>query len=76
MRVPSLRAFQAQLALMIAFVQITDVGLFSSAFEGGPDPIVRRGLVAIHSKIELRIGAKVGGNLFRFHLVDVVGISF
>ena len=43
-----LRAFKAQLALMIALVQITEVGLFSSALEGSPDPIVRRGLGAIH----------------------------
>jgi hypothetical protein len=42
-----LGALQAQFALVLALVQVTEVGLFVRALEGSPDPIVRRDLRAI-----------------------------
>src|SRR3984957_21088184 len=71
-----LSALEAQFALVVTLMQVADVRLFRRAFEWSPDAIVRRGLCAVRSQSELRIGAEKRGDLFGLHLVHVVGIGF
>ncbi len=71
-----LGALQAELALVFALVQVTDVGLFSCPLERSPDPIVWRGLRAVRRKCELRIGTEKCSDLFSLHLVHVIGVGF
>ena len=76
MRVPSLRALQAQLALVFALVQITEVGLFSGALEVGCQTPLCGAICLPSADIrELRIGPKESRDLLRLHFVHVVGIG-
>ena len=70
-----LRAFQPQLAFVIALVQVTEVGLHECALERLPHAIVGRDLSSVGRRRQLWIRPQIRGDLFGAHLVHVVGIG-
>ncbi len=71
-----LGALEAQLALVVALVQIADGWHDISSFEGLPDAVVGRDLGAVRGQGECGVGAKIGGDFLGAHLVHIQSIGF
>jgi hypothetical protein len=70
------RALPAEFPLVLAFVEIAQSALVLSASERRPSSLVRRELGSICGKVELRVGAKIGGDLFGPELVNTESVRF
>ena len=57
-------------------MEIAESALVLSASERRPRSLVRRELGSIHSKIKLRIGAKIGRDLFGPKFIDTESVRF
>ena len=73
---PFYRALPTKLPLVLAFVEIAESALVLSASERRPRSLVRRELGSICGKVELRVGPKIGGDLFGPKFVDTESVRF
>ncbi len=76
MRVPSFALSQAQLAFVVALVQVTDAGFDERSLQRLPMAVVGSDLRSVHGCRELGVRTQKSGDLLCAHLIHAQGVCF